>query len=239
MGGAQAIAALAYGTETIRRRRRDRRARQPLRAGGQAPGVRARRDRRLRRARATWSWCSATARGPRSLVALDLLAQAEHGEGSLVVAVRRCATARRWSRPGGAGRRRAAAAALVDAEASTPRWRSPRRSRPSTCSSSARDAEALAPRVRAPAACSSARDVGHRVRRLRRGLQPHAARPAARRASPPGSSRGTSAAAWPRCASATPRRRWRAAGRADRPRRGLRACTPRRWRRASGRMRRR
>ena len=38
MGGAQAIAALAYGTESVARRGRDRRPRQRLRAGGQAPG---------------------------------------------------------------------------------------------------------------------------------------------------------------------------------------------------------
>ena len=49
MGGAQAIAALAYGTDTVAARRRDRRPRQPVRAGGQAPAVRHRRHRRLRR----------------------------------------------------------------------------------------------------------------------------------------------------------------------------------------------
>ena len=42
MGGAQAIAALAYGTETRRARRRDRRPGQPVRAGGQAPARRRR-----------------------------------------------------------------------------------------------------------------------------------------------------------------------------------------------------
>ena len=39
MGGAQAIAALAYGTESGGARGCDRRARQPVRAGGQAPAV--------------------------------------------------------------------------------------------------------------------------------------------------------------------------------------------------------
>ena len=50
MGGAQAIAALALGTETIRAGGRDRRTGQLLRPGGQAPALRARRHRRLRRA---------------------------------------------------------------------------------------------------------------------------------------------------------------------------------------------
>ena len=50
MGGAHAIAALAYGTETVAAGRRDRRARQPVRAGGQAPALRAHRDRLVRRA---------------------------------------------------------------------------------------------------------------------------------------------------------------------------------------------
>ena len=80
MGGAQAIAALAYGTETIAAGRRDRRPGQRLRAGGQAPGRRA-------------SSASTGSPGPSelvvvaddgadpALVALDLLAQAEHGDG--------------------------------------------------------------------------------------------------------------------------------------------------------------
>ena len=50
MGGAQAIAALALRDRDGRPGRRDRRARQPLRAGGQAAGLRPGRDRRIRRA---------------------------------------------------------------------------------------------------------------------------------------------------------------------------------------------
>ena len=50
MGGAQAIAALAFGTETVAAGRRDRRARQPLGAGGEAARLRPGRDRRHRRA---------------------------------------------------------------------------------------------------------------------------------------------------------------------------------------------
>ncbi len=50
MGGAQAIAALAYGTETVAPVDVIVGPGQPVRAGGQAPGVRPGRDRRLRRA---------------------------------------------------------------------------------------------------------------------------------------------------------------------------------------------
>ena len=49
VGGAQAIAALAYGTDTIAPGRQDRRPRQRLCRGGQAPGVRGRRHRHDRR----------------------------------------------------------------------------------------------------------------------------------------------------------------------------------------------
>ena len=56
MGGAQAIAALAYGTETVRPVDVIVGPGQPLRAGGQAPALRDGRHRRLRRARPTcWS----------------------------------------------------------------------------------------------------------------------------------------------------------------------------------------
>ena len=50
IGGAQAVAALAYGTESIAAGRQDRRARQRLRGGRQAPGLRHRRHRHDRRA---------------------------------------------------------------------------------------------------------------------------------------------------------------------------------------------
>ena len=50
IGGAQAIAAMAYGTETRARRRQDRRPGQRLRERGQAPGLRAGRHRPARRA---------------------------------------------------------------------------------------------------------------------------------------------------------------------------------------------
>jgi hypothetical protein len=50
IGGAQAVAALAYGTETDSAGRQDRRSRQRLRRRSQAPGVRHRRHRHDRRA---------------------------------------------------------------------------------------------------------------------------------------------------------------------------------------------
>ena len=85
VGGAQAIAALAYGTESIAGGRRDRRAGQPVGPGGEAAvlaavGIdgyagpsRARRD-RAEDAPAEW-------------IALDLCAQAEHGDDGLLVAI--------------------------------------------------------------------------------------------------------------------------------------------------------
>ena len=82
-------------------------------------------------------------------LALDLLAQAEHGPGTLVVAVSDDARLldaleERLQRRGGDRRR-----GRASSRSPTPnrRSRSPRRSRPSTCSSSAPRAEALADRV--------------------------------------------------------------------------------------------
>ncbi len=102
MGGAQAIAALAYGTETIRARRRDRR-----------PGQRATCRRPSARSRAASGSTASPGRrdllvlasagaDPR-LVALDLLAQAEHGDDSLVVAVSDDVALLDARRPRGAG----------------------------------------------------------------------------------------------------------------------------------------
>ena len=45
-GGAQAIGALAFGTESVQRGRQDLRSRQPLHHAGQTPGLRHRRHRR-------------------------------------------------------------------------------------------------------------------------------------------------------------------------------------------------
>ncbi len=51
MGGAHAVAALAYGTESVASRRRHRRAGRAVGAGGQAPGLGRRRHRRVLRAK--------------------------------------------------------------------------------------------------------------------------------------------------------------------------------------------
>jgi histidinol dehydrogenase len=93
MGGAHAVAALAFGTETVPRADVIAGPGQPLRAGGQAPRQRRRRHRRLRRPSDVLVLATAGA-DPR-LVAIDLAAQAEHGEGTIVCAVSddpRCST---------------------------------------------------------------------------------------------------------------------------------------------------
>ena len=167
MGGAQAIGALAYGTESVRAGRRDRRARQRLGDRGQAPGVRARSASTGWRARASWSWWPSAGADP-ELIALDLLAQAEHGEDSPLWAD--------LARPGAAGRdrRRGRAAGAGAAERRpTPSCRrcgAERRAR--RCAIAERD-RARAPRAgrarrprrwptgcAARAACSSARGAG-------------------------------------------------------------------------------
>ena len=98
----------------VARGRRDRRPRQPLRAGGQAPALRPRRHRRLRRPERPGRALRRRATpGSIRLIALDLLAQAEHGEASLVVAVAadapRCSTRSRptCARCGASSARRA------------------------------------------------------------------------------------------------------------------------------------
>ncbi len=227
MGGAQAIAALAYGTETVAAGRRDRRSRQPVRAGGQAPGVRPGRDRRLRRAERPAGDRRPATRDPEPL-ALDLLAQAEHGPGTLVVAI---SDSPELLDALGAAPRRCAptparSCALVEVvRRSSRRWRWPRRSRPSTSSWSGTDAEALAPRVTQRRLRVRRRGRRDRVRRLHRRLQPHAARPTARPGSPRRSAPRTSAGASPRCGSRDADRA-RPGGRAARPRRGVRAARP-------------
>ena len=104
VGGAQAIAALAYGTETIRpvdvivgpgnrvRRRWPSARSRASSASSRSPGRRR-------------SWSSPTARVPADFVAADLLAQAEHGPGGAAVLVTWDADRRRRHR------RRARAAA--------------------------------------------------------------------------------------------------------------------------------
>ena len=218
MGGAQAIAALAYGTETIRR--------VDVIVG---PGS---------------LWVQEAKRqvsgvvgidgfaGPSDLTViasgdadpaplrLDLLAQAEHGEGSLTVAVSDDA-ALLDALPGidGAGRRHGGRAGVRGgAGARAPAARGRRR----------RGAGAARAQRRLPV---RRHRVRHRVRRLRGRLEPHAAHRAAPRASPPASRRATSGAAWPRSASGPRPRRWRVPARRSRAPRAS-STTPPRWRSA-------
>ena len=124
--------------------RRDRRPRQPVRAGGQATSSR-------RPSGSTASpvpaicWSLLGARRRRAdelrLAALDMLAQAEHGEGSLVVAVSLAGAGlrrarRRCSRRSSSNARRSARRRSRSSRSPTRarRWRSPTRSHPSTCS---------------------------------------------------------------------------------------------------------
>ena len=132
MGGAHAIAALAYGTETIRRVDVIAGPGQPLGPGGQAPGLRRRRDRRLRRAerRARARRRRRRRRARRARRARPGRARAGHArrspssdDGALLDAV--AARARRERRDRGAAlalvaRRRDSTAALALAEAFAP-----------------------------------------------------------------------------------------------------------------------
>ena len=148
VGGAQAIAAMAYGTETHPGRRRDRRSRQPLRGRGQAPGVGGGRGAvGLRRALGGGGG-RRSGRRRAELAAIDLVVQAEHGPDGLAWLVtwsegvadavdgrrrpdrRRVAPAGEISRPPSA---RGGYAVLVDGPARP--WRSPTWSPPSTSSS--------------------------------------------------------------------------------------------------------
>ena len=180
-----------------RARRRDRRPRQPLRAGGQAPGVAA-------------TSASTASPGPSDVLVLadggaDPHAgrarparpgRARRGHDRRRGVSDDAALARRDRRCAGRRRDGGAVAALVARRRPRRRRsRSPRRSRPSTSSSSAPRPRRWRRACAAPAACSSARASGDRVRRLRRRLEPHRCRPAAPRASPPGSARATSAGA--------------------------------------------
>ena len=188
MGGAQAIAALALGTETIRAGRRDRRARATSTCRRpSASSSRRRRDRRLRRAeRPARDRCptGADAAAGRARPARAGGARRRTRSSSRSADDERCST--RSGAAAGAPRAGAVAcscdaadleAALAFAEALAPEHLQliGRRGRGARA--------ARAPR-RLPVRRRRERD---RVRRLRRGLEPHAADRAAPRASPPGS----------------------------------------------------
>ena len=176
MGGAHAIAALAYGTASVRARRRHRRARAASTCRRPSAWSRATSASTASTGPATCSCSPRPARDP-ELVALDLLAQAEHGAGTVVVrGERRRRAARRRRRARGSRRHgRGDLRARRTRPTSRPRWPSPRRSPPSTSSSSGAGAEALAPRVRRAGCVFVGAASGDGVRRLRRRLEPRAA----------------------------------------------------------------
>ena len=195
---------------------------QPVGAGGQAPGRPARRHRRLRRAE----------RPDR-----DRCPRAPTPSRCSSTCWRRPSTARaRWSWRSATTRRCSTRSAAVAVEVLGRRHgrraglrRGARARAPAARGRGGRGARA----ARAPRGLPVRRQRGrHRVRRLRRGLQPHAAdrRRRALRLRPVGAR--TSAAAWPRSAWAAPRPALARAGGADRAGRGLRPRTPRRWRSA-------
>ena len=143
MGGAQAIAALAHGTETVEPRRRDRRAREPLRAGGQAPALGDRRHRRLRRPERPARRSSAPARRARAAAGRARHARpgrARRGQPRRGVAAPRrelCdGLAATLERPGrrAPDRRRGGVRARRSPRRRARRSRWPTRSRRSTCS---------------------------------------------------------------------------------------------------------
>ena len=147
MGGAHAIAALAYGTGSVPRGRRDRRARAA--STSRRPSGRSCAATSASTASPDRATCSSSPpRAPtRAWWPLDLLRPGRARRGHARRARSRDDPAlldaldRRRRAAGGRGARRRA-------RTSTPRSRSPRPSRPSTSSSSATAAEALAPRVR-------------------------------------------------------------------------------------------
>ena len=181
MGGAQAIAALALGTETIRAGRRDRRPGQPLRRRRPSASSPAASGSTASPGPSDLLVLASAGADPR-LVALDLLAQAEHGEDSLVVAVSddaraaRRASAARCRR---CSRDRPTVAAgpkvLVDAPDLDAALAFAEALAPEHLQLVGEAAEALAPRVRRAGCLFVGAASGDRVRRLRRGLEPHAA----------------------------------------------------------------
>ncbi len=183
MGGAQAIAALAYGTEPRRPRRRDRRPRQPVRPGGQAPALAVTSASTASPAPATCSWPSPARRGrgrsnsppstcsPRPSTGRPAWCVAASSSTEVCEALAgRARAAGRWSGPTVAD-----AAFGIVAVPGRPRGdRARQRLRPRAPAADRRRARAAGParhERRLPVRRPGQRD---RLRRLRRGLQPRA-----------------------------------------------------------------
>ena len=148
------------------------------------------------------------------VLAADLAAQAEHGAGSLVVAVSddpALLDALGGDRRRGARRSPDAALAFADAFA------------PEHLQLAGAAAEALALRVRHAGCLFVGVDSGTAFGEFVAGSN-HMLPTGGAAASPPGSRSATSAAAWPRCGSAPPRRRARARRRPARAGRGVPAA---------------
>ena len=118
VGGAQAVAALAYGTASIAAGRQDLRARQYLRGAGETRGVRRGRYRQHRRARARSS-CLRTIAADPAYIAADMLSQAEHDEMASAVLV---TPSRAAGRRGAAEVERQLASAAARRDRSQARW---------------------------------------------------------------------------------------------------------------------
>ena len=223
MGGAQAIAALALGTESVAAGGHRRRARQPLRRRGEAAALGPGRHRRQSRVRPSWSSLADDTAEP-DWVALDLCAQAEHGDGRAAgrdLAAGRCFS--NGSRRGCRDRRGA------PQRRPTPPWPSSRRPDPDAAPGARRRAGARAPRAAA--------------RGRRRGARPRIGSPdasssgpvAARRSgtTPPGRTTSCRPAAPPASAGRSGRARSCGAPRSS----STRPWRPRRWRPRSTRSR--
>ena len=237
MGGAQAIAALAFGTESVRAVDVIVGPGNAVRAGGQAPAGRPRRASTASRARAS---CSSSLAG----------AGARPASWSRSTCSPRPSTGRtRWSRPV-ADDRRCSTPSPSDLERSRPapvggrrRGRGGRRGRPRRRARVRRGVRARAPPAR------RRRGRGARAARAQRRLRVRRRMPAAtafgdyvagsNHVLPTGGAarfasalgrRATSGAAWPRCTSATARgRSWRPPARRSRAPRAS-SCTRSRWR---------
>ena len=160
MGGAQAIAALAYGTESVPAVDVIAGPGQRVRAGGQAPGGRRRGHRRHRRARASWWWWPRRAPTPSCRARPAGPGRARRGRACSGAISPDAGAARRGRRGGRApgaraperGRRRARSWCARPTRAR--RCASPRRSPPSTSSWWARRPRRWPATCAGPAACS-------------------------------------------------------------------------------------
>ncbi len=187
-------------TERVGRRGRcDRRTGEPVRAGGQAPGVRPGRESTGSPARAIWWWSPTATRNPgrwRSICwprPSTVPARWWSAISSSAELLGQLAGRSNWLPAAGPWRGWCRRETLRQHS----RW--PRRSRRSTSSWSGAEIEALAPRATRAGCVFVGLASGDRIRRLHRRLQPHPADRRRRAVRLGASSRLTFAAASPRC----------------------------------------